>query len=93
MMFWSLLAGFVTFYFSLGPDSLLPNVFFPVKPRAKVGPDPELFPLGHSCAVCGTTRCQRHRPGLLLENQQPWLDLRVHSKVDASVAEVRGCSS
>ncbi|XP_032440741.1 sorting nexin-14 isoform X2 [Xiphophorus hellerii] len=87
LMFWSLLAGFVTFYFSLGPDSLLPNVFFPVKPRAK-RQDPELFPLGHSCAVCGTTRCQRHRPGLLLENQQPWLDLRVHSKVDASVAEV-----
>ncbi|XP_016521357.1 sorting nexin-14 isoform X2 [Poecilia formosa] len=87
LMFWSLLAGFVTFYFSLGPDSLLPNVFFPVKPRAK-HQDPELFPLGHSCAVCGTTRCQRHRPALLLENQQPWLDLRVHSKVDASVAEV-----
>ncbi|XP_014909959.1 sorting nexin-14 isoform X3 [Poecilia latipinna] len=87
LMFWSLLAGFVTFYFSLGPDSLLPNVFFPLKPRAK-HQDPELFPLGHSCAVCGTTRCQRHRPALLLENQQPWLDLRVHSKVDASVAEV-----
>lgn len=29
------------------------------------------------------------RPTLLLENYQPWLDLKVHSKVDASVAEVR----
>lgn len=29
-----------------------------------------------------------YRPTLLLENYQPWLDLKVHSKVDASVAEV-----
>lgn len=28
------------------------------------------------------------RPTLLLENYQPWLDLKVPSKVDASVAEV-----
>ena len=28
------------------------------------------------------------RPTLLLENYQPWLDLKVHSKVDASIAEV-----
>ncbi|XP_037541156.1 sorting nexin-14 [Nematolebias whitei] len=28
------------------------------------------------------------RPTLLLENYQPWLNLKVHSKVDASVAEV-----
>ncbi|KAG7250150.1 hypothetical protein CRUP_026618, partial [Coryphaenoides rupestris] len=48
----------------------------------------ELFPLGNSCAVCGKVKCQRHRPTLLLENYQPWLDLKVHSKVDASVAEV-----
>uniref|UniRef100_A0A3Q2PFE6 SNX14 n=1 Tax=Fundulus heteroclitus TaxID=8078 RepID=A0A3Q2PFE6_FUNHE len=88
MVFWSVLAGFVTFYCSIGPDSLLPNVFFPVKPRSKVGA-PELFPLGHSCAVCGKIRCKRHRPTLLLENHQPWLNLKVPSKVDASVAEVR----
>ncbi|KAM4713648.1 sorting nexin-14 isoform 2-T2 [Anableps anableps] len=87
MVFWSLLAGFITFYFSLGPDSLLPSVFFPVRPRTKRR-EPELFPLGHSCAVCGKIKCKRHRPMLLLENHQPWLDLKVHSKVDASVAEV-----
>ncbi|TSL47585.1 Sorting nexin-14 [Bagarius yarrelli] len=29
-----------------------------------------------------------NRPGLLLENYQPWLGLKVHSKVDASVGEV-----
>ncbi|MEQ2204973.1 hypothetical protein XENOCAPTIV_022188, partial [Xenoophorus captivus] len=38
MVFWSLLAGIITFYCSLGPDSLLPNVFFPIKPRNNVGP-------------------------------------------------------
>ena len=31
------------------------------------------------------------RPTLLLENYQPWLDLKVHSNVDASVAEVPQC--
>ncbi|MEQ2291686.1 Sorting nexin-14 [Ameca splendens] len=87
MVFWSLLAGIITFYCSLGPDSLLPNVFFPIKPRNN-RQEPELFPLGHSCAVCGKIKCKRHRPTLLLENHQPWLDLKVHSKVDASVAEV-----
>uniref|UniRef100_A0AAQ5YC64 PX domain-containing protein n=1 Tax=Amphiprion ocellaris TaxID=80972 RepID=A0AAQ5YC64_AMPOC len=87
MVFWSLLAGLITFYCSLGPESLLPNIFFTVKPRNK-RQEQELFPLGHSCAVCGKVKCKRHRPTLLLENYQPWLDLKVHSKVDASVAEV-----
>uniref|UniRef100_A0A8C3V3G8 Sorting nexin-14 n=1 Tax=Catharus ustulatus TaxID=91951 RepID=A0A8C3V3G8_CATUS len=49
---------------------------------------PELFPHGHSCAVCGKVKCKRHRPTLLLENYQPWLDLKVPSKVDASLSEV-----
>ncbi|OBS74112.1 hypothetical protein A6R68_15349 [Neotoma lepida] len=48
----------------------------------------ELFPQGHSCAVCGKVKCKRHRPSLLLENYQPWLDLKVSSKVDASLSEV-----
>ncbi|XP_060908778.1 sorting nexin-14-like isoform X2 [Labrus mixtus] len=87
MVFWSFLAGVITFYCSLGPESLLPNIFFSVKPRNK-RQEQELFPLGHSCAVCGKVKCKRHRPTLLLENHQPWLDLKVHSKVDASVAEV-----
>uniref|UniRef100_A0A665VPK2 Sorting nexin-14-like n=1 Tax=Echeneis naucrates TaxID=173247 RepID=A0A665VPK2_ECHNA len=82
MVFWSFLAGVITFYCSLGPESLLPNMLFKIKPRNK------LFPLGHCCAVCGKVKCKRHRPTLLLENYQPWLDLKVHSKVDASVAEV-----
>nr|XP_046228868.1 sorting nexin-14-like isoform X6 [Scatophagus argus] len=87
MVFWSFLAGIITFYCSLGPETLLPNVFFAIKPRNKQQQQ-ELFPLGHSCAVCGKIKCKRHRPTLLLENYQPWLDLKVHSKVDASVAEV-----
>lgn len=29
-----------------------------------------------------------YRPALLLENYQPWLDLKVPSKVDASLSEV-----
>ncbi|XP_061602628.1 sorting nexin-14-like isoform X2 [Cololabis saira] len=86
MVFWSLLAGVSTFYCSLGPESLLPIIFFPVRPKNKQ--EQELFPSGHSCAVCGKVRCKRHRPTLLMENYQPWLDLKVHSKVDASVAEV-----
>ncbi|XP_029351661.1 sorting nexin-14-like isoform X3 [Echeneis naucrates] len=87
MVFWSFLAGVITFYCSLGPESLLPNMLFKIKPRNKQQ-EQELFPLGHCCAVCGKVKCKRHRPTLLLENYQPWLDLKVHSKVDASVAEV-----
>uniref|UniRef100_A0A672H074 Sorting nexin-14-like n=1 Tax=Salarias fasciatus TaxID=181472 RepID=A0A672H074_SALFA len=87
MGFWSVLAGAVTSHCILGPESLLPNMLFTVKPRTRVSLQ-ELFPLGHSCAVCGKVKCKRHRPTLLLENYQPWLDLKVHSKVDASIAEV-----
>lgn len=87
MVFWSFLAGLVTFYCSLSPDSLLPNVLFHSKPRHR-RQEQELFPSGHSCAVCGKNKCKRHRQTLLLENHQPWLDLKVHSKVDSSVAEV-----
>ncbi|XP_030626203.1 sorting nexin-14 isoform X5 [Chanos chanos] len=87
MIFWSFLAGVVTFYCSLSPESLLPNLFVTMKTKKKQEQQ-ELFPLGHSCAVCGKRKCSRHRPTLLLENYQPWLDLKVHSKVDASISEV-----
>ncbi|XP_021401599.1 sorting nexin-14 isoform X4 [Lonchura striata] len=87
MVFWSFVAGVVTFYCSLGPDSLLPNILFTIKYKPKLEL-PELFPHGHSCAVCGKVKCKRHRPTLLLENYQPWLDLKVPSKVDASLSEV-----
>ncbi|XP_037541954.1 sorting nexin-14, partial [Nematolebias whitei] len=79
MVVWSLLAGVITFYCSLRPESLLPNIFFTVRHRNK-RQEAELFPLGHSCAVCGKVKCKRHRPTLLLENYQPWLNLKVHSK-------------
>ncbi|KAM7117184.1 sorting nexin-14 isoform 1-T1 [Ciconia maguari] len=88
MIFWSFVAGVVTFYCSLGPDSLLPNVLFTIAYKPKQLELPELFPHGHSCAVCGKVKCKRHRPTLLLENYQPWLDLKVPSKVDASLSEV-----
>ncbi|XP_041810550.1 sorting nexin-14-like isoform X5 [Chelmon rostratus] len=87
MVFWSFLAGVVTFYCSLGPESLLPNIFVSIKPKTK-SYQQELFPLGHSCAVCGKIKCKRHRPTLLLENYQPWLELKVPSKVDASLSEI-----
>ncbi|KAF3701153.1 Sorting nexin-14 [Channa argus] len=87
MVFWSFLAGVVTFYCSLGPESLLPNVLVSVKTKTRLYQQ-ELFPLGHSCAVCGKIKCKRHRPTLLLENYQPWLDLKVPSKVDASLSEI-----
>ncbi|NXF08617.1 SNX14 protein, partial [Smithornis capensis] len=88
MIFWSFVAGVVTFYCSLEPDSLLPNILFTIKYKPKQLELPELFPHGHSCAVCGKVKCKRHRPTLLLENYQPWLDLKVPSKVDASLSEV-----
>nr|XP_009928277.1 PREDICTED: sorting nexin-14-like isoform X1 [Haliaeetus albicilla] len=88
MIFWSFVAGGVTFYCSLGPDSPLPNILFTIKYKPKQLELPELFPHGHSCAVCGKVKCRRHRPTLLLENYQPWLDLKVPSKVDASLSEV-----
>ncbi|XP_068199102.1 sorting nexin-14-like isoform X2 [Antennarius striatus] len=87
MVFWSFLAGVATFYGSLAPETLLPNILFTARPRSQRR-EAELFPQGHSCAVCGRVRCKRHRPTLLLENHQPWLDLKVPSKVDASIAEV-----
>ncbi|KAJ7989195.1 hypothetical protein DPEC_G00316990 [Dallia pectoralis] len=87
MVFWSFLAGVVTFYCSLGPETLLPNVLLSIKPKSKENQH-ELFPFGHSCAVCGNIKCKRHRSTLLLENYQPWLNLKVPSKVDASLSEV-----
>ncbi|XP_057678665.1 sorting nexin-14-like [Corythoichthys intestinalis] len=85
MGLWSLAAGALTFYWTLEPDSLLPNVLFATQSPSK---GQELFSLGGSCAVCGKVKCKRHRPTLLLENFQPWLGLHVHSKVDAAIAEV-----
>ncbi|XP_066461276.1 sorting nexin-14 isoform X1 [Eleutherodactylus coqui] len=87
MIFWSFLAGVVTLYCTLEPESLLPNILFNIKPKPKTELQ-ELFPQGHSCAVCGKVKCKRHRPTLQLENYQPWLDLKVSSKVDASLSEV-----
>ncbi|XP_062323343.1 sorting nexin-14 isoform X1 [Osmerus eperlanus] len=88
MVFWSFLAGLITFYCSLGPESLLPNILLTIKPRHKKEELQELFPSGHSCAVCGKVKCKRHRPTLLLENYQPWLGLKVCSKVDSSISEL-----
>uniref|UniRef100_A0A673KRM6 Sorting nexin-14-like n=1 Tax=Sinocyclocheilus rhinocerous TaxID=307959 RepID=A0A673KRM6_9TELE len=88
MIFWSFLAGVIIFYCSLSPEYLLPNILISIKTKRKPQKQQELFPLGHSCAVCGKNQCKRHRPTLLLENYQPWLDLKVPSKVDASFSEV-----
>ncbi|XP_026774173.1 sorting nexin-14 isoform X1 [Pangasianodon hypophthalmus] len=88
MIFWFFLAGAITFYCSLSPNSLVPNVLISITTKDKQQEQHELFPQGHSCAVCGKNKCNRHRPALLLENYQPWLGLKVHSKVDASIGEV-----
>ncbi|XP_038658679.1 sorting nexin-14 isoform X5 [Scyliorhinus canicula] len=88
MMFWSFLAGVVTFYCSLGPDTLLPNILFTIARKPKQLEQQELFPQGHSCAVCGKVKCKRHKATLLLENYQPWLGLTISSKVDASLSEI-----
>ncbi|KAM9315942.1 sorting nexin-14 [Gastrophryne carolinensis] len=88
MVFWSFLAGVVTLYCSLEPESLLPNILLHIKSKPKQPELQELFPQGHSCAVCGKVKCKRHRPTLQLENYQPWLDLKVPSKVDTSLSEV-----
>ncbi|KAI5608472.1 sorting nexin-14 isoform X1 [Silurus asotus] len=88
MTFWFFLAGAITFYCSLSPNSLVPNVLVSITTKDKQPEQQELFPQGHSCTVCGKYKCRRHRPALLLENYQPWLGLKVHSKVDASIGEV-----
>uniref|UniRef100_A0A674EDE7 Sorting nexin 14 n=1 Tax=Salmo trutta TaxID=8032 RepID=A0A674EDE7_SALTR len=72
MVFWSFLAGVITFYCSLGPESLLPNILYTIKPKNKVSTFQKPEVQG-SCS---------------LENYQPWLDLKVYSKVDASMSEV-----
>ncbi|XP_020648291.3 sorting nexin-14 isoform X2 [Pogona vitticeps] len=88
MIFWSFVAGVATFYFSLGPDSLLPNILFTIKHKTKHLELQEPHSQDYSCDVCGNIKCNRHRRALLLENYQPWRDLNVPSKVDASVSEV-----
>uniref|UniRef100_A0A8C5QP18 Sorting nexin 14 n=1 Tax=Leptobrachium leishanense TaxID=445787 RepID=A0A8C5QP18_9ANUR len=88
MIFWSILGGVVTFYCLLERDTLLPNLLFHLNYKPKKVELHELFPQGHNCAVCGKDKCKRHRPTLQLENYQPWLDLKVPSKVDASLSEV-----
>nr|XP_056712474.1 sorting nexin-14 [Euleptes europaea] len=88
MIFWSFVAGVVTFYCSFGPDYLFPNMLFVLKRNTKELDLQDPFLQGHGCAVCGKVKCRRHRPVLLLESYQPWLDLKVPSKVDASLAEV-----
>lgn len=40
------------------------------------------------CSIENTVIFLFTRPTLLLENYQPWLDLKVPSKVDASLSEV-----
>ncbi|KAK7877721.1 hypothetical protein WMY93_031581 [Mugilogobius chulae] len=60
MLFWSFLAGLVTFYCSLSPDTLLPSVLFTSRPKHN-RQEQELFPSGLCCAVCGKNKCKRHR--------------------------------
>lgn len=36
MVFWSFLAGVATFYCSIGPETLLPSVFFSLRAKKKV---------------------------------------------------------
>lgn len=40
MAFWSFLAGVATFYCSIGPETLVPNIFFDIKAKKKVRPGP-----------------------------------------------------
>nr|XP_032829522.1 sorting nexin-14 isoform X2 [Petromyzon marinus] len=85
MVFWSFLAGLATFYYALSPETLVPNLLFLISKKQK-DPDGLSRPIG--CAVCGDVKCNRHRPTLSLESMQPWLDLKVPQKVDASLAEL-----
>lgn len=56
MIFWSFVAGVVTFYCSLGPDSLLPNILYTIKYKPKVSTRPSsrleaVHVDGNSCAA------------------------------------------
>ncbi|XP_054830242.1 sorting nexin-14 isoform X2 [Eublepharis macularius] len=88
LIFWSFVAGVVAFYCLFGPDYLFPNVLFMLKCKTKPLDLQDRLLQGHGCTVCGKVKCRRHRPVLLLESYQPWLDLKVPSKVDASLAEM-----
>uniref|UniRef100_A0A8C8D906 Sorting nexin 14 n=1 Tax=Oncorhynchus tshawytscha TaxID=74940 RepID=A0A8C8D906_ONCTS len=89
MVFWSFLAGVITFYCSLGPESLLPNILYTIKPKNKVSTFQKPEVQGRCFSFTSLLKyVVLHRPTLLLENYQPWLDLKVYSKVDASVSEV-----
>ncbi|ETE67249.1 Sorting nexin-14, partial [Ophiophagus hannah] len=41
-----------------------------------------------SCAICEDIKCNRHGRASLLEDYQPWLGLKIPSKVDASLSEM-----
>ncbi|KAM3851269.1 sorting nexin-14 isoform 1-T2 [Vipera latastei] len=88
MIFWSFVAGFVTFYCYLGPDTLLPNILFTIKQKSKQLKLQEQSSQNGSCAICGDIKCNRHGPASLLEDYQPWLGLKVPSKVDTSLSEM-----
>uniref|UniRef100_A0A8C7DBR3 Sorting nexin 14 n=1 Tax=Oncorhynchus kisutch TaxID=8019 RepID=A0A8C7DBR3_ONCKI len=89
MVFWSFLAGVITFYCSLGPESLLPNILYTIKPKNKVSTFQKPEVQGRCFSFTSLLKyVVLHRPTLLLENYQPWLDLKVYSKVDASMSEV-----
>ncbi|KAL7987919.1 hypothetical protein Chor_006838 [Crotalus horridus] len=88
MIFWSFVAGFVTFYCYLGPDTLLPNILFTIKQKSKQLKLQEQSSQNGSCAICGDIKCSRHGPASLLEDYQPWLGLKVPSKVDTSLSEM-----
>ncbi|RXM35069.1 Sorting nexin-14 [Acipenser ruthenus] len=87
MIFWSFLAGVVTFYCALGPESLLPNILFTIKPKPKNLELQELFPLGHSCAVCGKIKCKRHR-GRWSSITRPWLTFWLRLRLNQKVLEL-----
>uniref|UniRef100_A0A8C5WYC2 Sorting nexin 14 n=1 Tax=Laticauda laticaudata TaxID=8630 RepID=A0A8C5WYC2_LATLA len=88
MIFWSFVAGFVTFYCYLGPDTLLPNILFTIKQKSKQLKLQEQSSQNGSCAICEDIKCNRHGRASLLEDYQPWLGLKIPSKVDASLSEM-----
>jgi hypothetical protein len=40
------------------------------------------------CAVCGSGKCNRHRPGPSSHARQPWIGLEVPDDIDEAVEDV-----
>ena len=49
---------------------------------------PSVMKLKVYCGVCGSGKCNRHRPGPTSYARQPWIGLEVPDEIDEAVEDV-----